>query len=148
MLKIILIIITILILIGGLLIWLIGPFNFYYGLKNGGCRKPCHANINDPEDLNCWTYQDNNPLKMVCTLEYRPEDECLRYAYCQKTEEGCQAIKEPEYYTCLDCYTACYDEEKELTKKKNQQVDYDIGDCFKNCQSFKSKIMSKIFKSY
>lgn len=68
------------------------------------CSKPCHIYIRT-------TNYTENPIScvastepMICTLEYRSGDICLKYVQCELENKTCQTTVDPKFDECISCF--------------------------------------------
>ena len=66
------------------------------------CSRPCHIDLNN---VNTQCVSQIEPL--LCTLEYRQSDACLKYLTCTQTSNTCQTIANDSFSQCISCYQSC-----------------------------------------
>lgn len=50
---------------------------------------------------------------MICTSVYLPGDGCRKFAGCEVVDGECQRVAEPMYQECVECITACEEDDWE-----------------------------------
>lgn len=68
------------------------------------CSKPCHIYIGSvdysAEPVSC--ISSSGPL--ICTMEYRSGDVCLRYVNCTAESGSCKTTEDPKFMECITCF--------------------------------------------
>jgi len=68
------------------------------------CSKPCHISIGQVNYTETPPSCTGSGQTLMCTMEYRYGDVCLRYLNCTIDDDTCTTTTDPKFHECIACF--------------------------------------------